>query len=216
MSGDAITNLFAALIGGLFTLAGGWAALRGQLAQESRGVARALAAELKTAQNMMNQSSVGDFYQNTLNFWKENGTVTDQQMLIDMFDHEPQDVLPVYYSMASKIGLLPASLATMTIEYHAKAISVNRIIVRFFGKRTLPAEQVQALAASVEVLWKDLNAMRPKLIEELTKFGFSRDQIDTDKNHRLANLNIKVIPVLGRIVRRLTGSGLNPSGTDRR
>ncbi len=166
-----LASLFGAVIGGLFALAGGWFALKWQSEREARGVAAALLAELSVAQRMLEQTNVAEFYQQMLDQWKSTGEILDRQAIIDMFDSQPQDVLPVYYSMAGKLGLLPHELASTVVEYYAGIVALPRTIVRFLGKRELSPEVVKQLAHSIEFQYNKTTAMRSKLIVELTAYA---------------------------------------------
>jgi hypothetical protein len=168
---DPAATFASALLGGLFTLAGGWFAIRWQREHEAKSIAATLLAELRTTEKLMGEGNVSQFYRDTLSHWKETGDVGDRQLIVDMFDNDPQDALPVYYSMVSRLGLLPAPLAAEIVEYHAIAISINRLLVRFFGRREMEPDQVRALSLSVEQLWDRSTALRGELIQRLTDFA---------------------------------------------
>lgn len=167
---DPLSNFVAALLGGGFTLLGGWLAVRWQSAHEAKSIAAALLSELSAADNIMRRGNVDRFYRDTLDHWKETGTVHDRQSLKDMFGSDPQDALPVYYSMASKLGLLPQALAADIVEYHAFVVGLNRILAGFIGGRDLPPEVVKAVAFSIESQWDTITKLRAKLISELDRF----------------------------------------------
>lgn len=145
--------------------------MRWQIRHEGSSIAAALLAELTTVDNMLRKNNIEKFYQDTLDYWKETGEVQDRETIRDILDNEPQSALPVYYSMVSKLGLLPRPLAADIVEYHALAVSINRTIVRFIANRELPPEAVKALAYSIEQQWKTINQLRTKLIGELTAFA---------------------------------------------
>lgn len=166
-----LASLLGALIGGAFALIGGWYSLKLQKAHEARGVAGALAAELTTAQRMMDEGGVVELYKALLEGWKATGQVLDRQLLVDLFDNQPQDVLPVYYSMAGKLGLLRPELASRVVEYHALIIGLPRTIVRFLGKRELNQQTVKGLANSIEAQWDRATALRADLITDLSAFS---------------------------------------------
>lgn len=157
-------------MGGAFALLGSWFALKLQTQKEARGVAAAIVAELSVAQRLLERDGVLDFYKQMLDDWKTTGEVADRQILIDMFDNQPQDVLPVYFSMAGNLGLLPPQLSSAVVEYHALVIGLTRTVVRFLGRRDLDRSAVQALARSVEGQFDDVNSMRKSLIADLNAY----------------------------------------------
>lgn len=168
-----VASFIAALIGGAFVLLGGRYALKWQAEREARVVAAALLAELSTAQKMLDQG-ISDLYSDMLEHWKATGRIEDRQMIVDMFDNQPQDALPVYYSMAGKLGLLPQHLAVKVVEYHAGIIGLTRTIVRFLGQREQAPEIVKALALSVETQFQSAAERRAELITELAAFANPR------------------------------------------
>jgi hypothetical protein len=167
---ELVASFLGALIGGAFALLGGWYALKWQAEREARVVAAALLAELSTAQKMLDQG-MSDVYSEMLDHWKSTGEIADRQMLVDIFDNQPQDTLPVYYSMAGKLGLLPQDLAVKVVEYHAGIIGLTRTIVRFLGQREQATEIVKALAFSVEAQFHRAAERRAELITELAAFS---------------------------------------------
>lgn len=165
-----LASLFGALIGGLFALIGAWLALKWQAEHEAKGVAGAILAELSVAQRMLEKDGVAALYQQMLDQWKMTGEIDNRQIIIDMFDNEPQDVLPIYYSMARKLDLLPSDLASEIVEYHANIIALPRVVVRFLGKQDLDQSAVREIAASVEQRFHALSEMRADLIRRLSAF----------------------------------------------
>lgn len=168
---EILSGLIGALIGGAFTLFGARKTIDWQAQREARGAATAIAAELSVAQRMIVQEGGGEIYQRLLNDMKATGLVPDRRLLVDLLDNQPQDVLPVYYSMAGKLGLFPPDLASRVVEYHSIVIALPRIVVQMLGKRELDVPTVRSLAASVERQWHKVNEMRPDLISGLTAFS---------------------------------------------
>jgi hypothetical protein len=172
-----LATLFSAIVGGVFVIVGGWLAINWQSDREARRVAGALLAELSVAKEMLEKDGVAVFYQQTLDHWKATGEVLNKQTIIDMFDNQPQEVLPVYYSMVGKLGLLPRALASDVVEYHARIIALPRVIVRFLGKQDLDKPTVKLLAHSVQGQFEKINVMRDSLVLRLSAFADSRDRI---------------------------------------
>lgn len=162
-----LASLLGALIGGAFTLLGGWFALRWQTRNSTQAVAGALLAELRTADTMLEKQGVNAFYDQMLDHWKETGRIEDPQMIADMFDNNPQESMPVYYAMAPQLGLLPHKTSAAVVEYHAKVIGLTKVVVRFLGKRQLDEPTVKLLAHSVEAQWAELKRLRRGLMEML-------------------------------------------------
>ena len=156
-------------MGGGFALLGSWLALKWQTKNEARSVAAAILAELSVAQRMLERKGITQFYQQMLEGWKTTGEVADRQILIDMFDHQPRDVLPVYFAMTGKLGLLPPKLASSIVEYHALVMGLTQTVVRFLARRDLNKLAVQALANSLEQQWSEINTTRRKLISDLSE-----------------------------------------------
>lgn len=188
-----LASLFGALIGGLFALVGAWLALKWQAEHEAKGVAGAILAELSVAQRMLERDGVAALYQQMLNRWKTTGEIGSRQVIIDMFDNEPRDVLPIYYSMARKLDLLPSDLASEIVEYHANIVALPRVVVRFLGRQELDQKAVKDLATSVEARFHALSKMRASLIEKLAAF---------------TSEPIRLLPV---VARRQTVSGADAS-----
>lgn len=164
-----LASLLGAVIGGVFTLLGGWFAIRWQTMRSARAVAGALLAEIRTAETMLAKGGVGNLYEGILDHWKETGRVEDRQTIADIFDNDPRETLPVYYAMAPQLGLLPHDLSAAVIEYHAKVIGLNKMIVRLMGKRELNEASVKALALSIEAQWNEQQELRRNLIAMLAK-----------------------------------------------
>lgn len=165
---EMLASFAGALIGGAIAILGGWLAVEWQARREARGVAAALSAELTVAQRMLEEGHVAELYQALLDQMKATGQVVDRQLLIDLFDRPPQDALPVYYSMAGRLGLLPGRIGSDVVEYHSLVIGLQSTIVRFLGKREgISKQTVKGLAASVETQWNKSKALRTNLITEL-------------------------------------------------
>jgi len=168
-SGAVLASLFGALIGALFALVGGWLSNKWQSEREAHGVASALLAELSLAEALL-ETGAGSFYQQMLAEWKNTGEVRHRQAVIDLFDNDPQEALPVYYAMAGKLGLLPKSLASDVVTYHSKIIALPRTIVRFLGKQELERRVVQDIAGWIEQQFHELSTVRRRLIVNLGSF----------------------------------------------
>jgi hypothetical protein len=162
-------TLVGALVGGAFTLLGGWFALRWQNRNSMRAVAAALLAEIRVADTMLEKQGVDKFYQQILDHWKETGRVEDSQTLVDMFDRAPEEGFPVYYAMAPQLGLLPHETSAAVVEYHAMAIGLITLVVRFVGKRQLDPATVKVLAHSIEAQWLKQRELRRRLMVMLAK-----------------------------------------------
>jgi hypothetical protein len=194
------------LIGGAFALVGGWYSLKLQKEDEARGLAGALAAELTTAERMM-EGGVVDLYTALLDGWKATGQVIDRQVLVDLFDNQPQDSLPVYYSMAGKLGLLPAEIASRVVEYHALIVGLQRTIVRFLGKRELGQQTVKGLAASIEAQWNRSSTLRAALITDLSAIATKDPRVAgfTGGRRRLLVLGFTLALILADIALLTSG-----------
>ena len=166
-----VASLFGALIGGLFAVMGGWLGIHWQAAREARGVAGTLLAEMAVTQRLLESGGNAAIYQKMLDDLKATGEIRDRQALIDMFDNEPQDALPVYYSMVGKLGLLPSELAADVVQCHATMVALPRVIVRFLGKRELDRAAVKQLANTIERQFHENARLRSKLIAELAAFA---------------------------------------------
>jgi hypothetical protein len=150
---------------------GGWYSISWQKQHEAKGVAAALCAELSVAQQMQ-EGHVTELYRALLDGWKQTGTVIDRQFLVDLFEFEPQDTLPVYYSMSGKLGLLPNDIASELVEYHALIVGMARTIVRFLGKRAdLAPQTVKGIGNSVEAQWNRATELRSTLITKLKSYS---------------------------------------------
>lgn len=167
---ELLASLIGALVGGAFALCGVWFALKWQAEREARGIAAALLAELRVAQALMEAGGAA-FYLQMLEAWKTTGVVTNRQAIVDMLDNEPQDTLPVYYSMVGKLGLLPQGTAAEIVEYHAGIIALGRMVVRFLGKQEFDPPMVKELAKAIETQFNKSAELRITLIKELAAFA---------------------------------------------
>lgn len=184
-----LASLLGALIGGAFALVGGWYSIKWQKERETRGVAGALAAELATGQRLAKEGRVEELYQALLDGWKKTGEVTDRQFLVDLFGSQPQDALPIYYSMSGKLGLLPPQVGSDVVEYHSLVVGLQRTIVQFLGKREgISKQAVKGLANSIEAQWKRAKELRVSLISELE--GISNAGATVNKRKGFIRLGI--------------------------
>jgi hypothetical protein len=166
-----LASLFGALIGGLFAVIGGWLAIHWQAARQARGVAGALVAEMAVTERLLNHGGAAALYQQMLDDLKATGEIRDRQALVDLFDNEPQDTLPVYYSMAGELGHLPKELAAEVVQYNSTMVALPRMIVRFLGKRELSKQVVKELAQNIEAQFQENRRLRGKLITQLAEFA---------------------------------------------
>lgn len=166
-----LPSLIGAIIGGLFVLVGGWLALNWQAERQARNVASAILAELSVSEEMLEKESVAEFYRELLHQWKETGTIRDRQSIVDLFDSNPQESMPVYYSMAPSLGLLPRGLAADIVQYHARIIGLQKTVLRLARRTDLDKETMKVLGQSLELQFDKTTALRQRLIAELPAFA---------------------------------------------
>ncbi len=165
-------TLFAALMGGVLAILGGFATHTWQALLKRNSLATAFRGEIYAIVENAKRRGYVEHYKSYLNIWKQGKTLGSRPSMFGINELTPENSAPIFYANLGDVGCLEARNCRDVVRFYSIFSGINQDIKAISLDMSIQATDLVALIEEDLKLWDEALQIAEDLENRLVDIGF--------------------------------------------